>query len=126
MEQRIVTIAGNKPEIIKLSELVKSFDNGFQNLFVYSGKHYSKNMSDDFFKELDVKIDHNLNCCTSNPDDLTKDMKDFLLKISPKCIILYGGTNTTLSAVLAARMINCKRNGQLLLAIWKNNGESLD
>jgi UDP-N-acetylglucosamine 2-epimerase len=108
LECKIVTIAGNRPEIIKLSELVKSFDNGFQNLFIYSGQHYSKNMSDDFFKELDVKVDHNLNCCTSNPDVLTKNIKDFLIKVSPKCVILYGDTNTSLSAALAARMINCK------------------
>ena len=108
LERKIVTIAGNRPEIIKLSELVKSFDNGFQNLFVYSGQHYSKNMSDDFFKELDVKVDFNLNCCTSNLVVLTKNIKDFLLKLSPKCVILYGDTNTSLSAAIAAKMINCK------------------
>jgi len=103
-----VTIAGNRPEIIKLSELVNSFDDSYQNFFVYSGQHYSKNMSDDFFNELGVKPDYNLRCFTSNPYLLTKNIKDFLLKVSPKCVILYGDTNTTLSAALAARMINCK------------------
>lgn len=108
MKPTAVTIAGNRPEIIKLSGLVNSFDESYQNFFVYSGQHYSKNMSDDFFEELGVKTDYNLRCCTSNPYLLTKNIKDFLLKVSPKCVILYGDTNTTLSAALAARMINCK------------------
>jgi len=108
LKPTVVTIAGNRPEIIKLSEFVKSSDDGYQNLFVYSGQHYSKNMSDDFFNELGVKTDYNLRCCTSDPYILTKNIKDFLLKVSPKCVILYGDTNTTLSAAMAARMINCK------------------
>lgn len=108
LKPNVVTIAGNRPEIIKLSELVKSFDDSYQNLFVYSGQHYSKNMSDDFFRELDVKVDYNLRCCTSNPDVLTKNIEYFLREVSPKCVILYGDTNTTLAAALAARKINCK------------------
>jgi len=108
LKPQAVTIAGNRPEIIKLSELVKSAGDHFENLFVYSGQHYSKNMSEDFFKELGLKTDYNLGCCTSNPVVLTKNIRDFLIHVDPKCVILYGDTNTTLSAALAARMINCK------------------
>jgi UDP-N-acetylglucosamine 2-epimerase len=103
-----VTIAGNRPEIIKLSELVKAFDDSIENLFVYSGQHYSRNMSDDFFNELDVRVDYNLRCSTSDPHVLKQSIEDFLLKVSPKCVILYGDTNTTLAAALAARKMNCK------------------
>jgi UDP-N-acetylglucosamine 2-epimerase len=48
----IVTISGNRPEIIKLSELVKSFNGIYKNAFVYTGQHYSPNMRDVFFEEL--------------------------------------------------------------------------
>jgi len=108
LKPKVVTIAGNRPEIIKLSELVKSFDEGIDNVFVYSGQHYSKNMSDDFFKELDVKVDYNLGCSTSNPNVLTQSIESFLNKVAPNCVILYGDTNTTLSAALAASKIKCK------------------
>lgn len=108
MKHKVVTIAGNRPEIIKLSELVKCFDDSIENLFVYSGQHYSKNMSDDFFKELDVRVDYNLRCSTSDPHVLKQSIEDFLLKASPKCVILYGDTNTTLAAALAASKMNCK------------------
>ena len=105
---KAITIAGNRPEIIKLSELVKSIDNSFENFFVYSGQHYSKNMSDDFFEELDIKVDYNLRCSTSNPNILAQNIEGFLQKKSPNCVILYGDTNTTLAAALAARRTNCK------------------
>ena len=48
----IVTIAGNRPEIIKLSELVKSFNEIYKNAFVYTWQHYSPNMRDVLFEEL--------------------------------------------------------------------------
>ena len=51
----IVTIAGNRPEIIKLSELVKSFNGIYKNAFVYTGQYYSPNMRDVFFEELEVE-----------------------------------------------------------------------
>jgi UDP-N-acetylglucosamine 2-epimerase len=54
----IVTIAGNRPEIIKLSELVKSLGGTYKNAFVYTGQHFSPNMRDIFFDELNVKIDY--------------------------------------------------------------------
>jgi UDP-N-acetylglucosamine 2-epimerase len=48
----IVTIAGNRPDIIKLSELVKAFNGIYKNAFVYTEQHYSPNMRDVFFEEL--------------------------------------------------------------------------
>jgi UDP-N-acetylglucosamine 2-epimerase len=65
-------------------------------------------MSTDFFDEMGVNIDHNLNCNTSNPSILANTIRDFLIKASPEYVILYGDTNTTLGAALAARMTNCK------------------
>jgi UDP-N-acetylglucosamine 2-epimerase len=57
---KIVTIAGNRPELIKLSEVVKSIDKRYQNVFVYTGQHFSRNMSDNFLNELGIEIDYNL------------------------------------------------------------------
>jgi len=108
LRHKVVTIAGNRPEIIKLSELVKSLDDSFESRFVYSGQHYSKNMSDDFFKELDVNVDDNLKCSTSDPNVLSESIGAYLHRYSPECVILYGDTNTTLAAAMAARKIECK------------------
>ena len=36
----LVIIAGNRPEVIKLSELVKSSFEGYKHAFLYTGQHY--------------------------------------------------------------------------------------
>ena len=48
----IITIAGNRPEIIKLSELVKSFNEIYKNASVYTWQHYSPDMRDVLIEEL--------------------------------------------------------------------------
>lgn len=65
-------------------------------------------MSDDFFNELNVKVDHNLKCCTSNAFILASKIEKFLLHLSPRYVIVYGDTNTSLAAALAAKKTNAK------------------
>jgi UDP-N-acetylglucosamine 2-epimerase len=103
-----VTIAGNRPEIIKLSELVKMLDYNFKSAFVYTGQHYSSNMKDIFLDELGVKFDYDLKSNTSDVDTLRNNIRKVLQQTHPKYVIVYGDTNTTLAGALAAKDENCK------------------
>jgi UDP-N-acetylglucosamine 2-epimerase (non-hydrolysing) len=107
----IVTIAGNRPEVIKLSQLVK-FLNGtknFKHVFLYTGQHYSHNMKDIFFDALDVQPDYDLRSDTSDVTTLKNNISKFLLITKPQFVIVYGDTNSTLAGALAAKdMANCK------------------
>jgi UDP-N-acetylglucosamine 2-epimerase (non-hydrolysing) len=105
---KIVIIAGNRPEIIKLSELVKSLDNVSQNEVVYTGQHYSQNMSDTFLKELGVRVNCNLNSYTSQLDILVRGIENYLSKSLPTHVLVYGDTNSSLAGAIAARNTNCK------------------
>ena len=105
---KIVTISGNRPEIIKLSELVKSLDTISHNEFVYTGQHYSQNMSDDFLAELGVRVDCNLNSYTSDLDVLVTNITRYLSKSLPTYVIVYGDTNSSLAGAIAARNMNRK------------------
>jgi UDP-N-acetylglucosamine 2-epimerase (non-hydrolysing) len=107
-KSKLVTIAGNRPEIIKLSELVKLLGNQYENLFVYTGQHYSQNMRDVFLKELNVKFDYDLMCGTSDLDILRKNICELLQTVRSKYVIVYGDTNTTLAGALAAKDVGCK------------------
>ena len=104
----IVTIAGNRPEIIKLSELVKALSHNYNNAFVYSGQHYSSNMKDVFLDELDVKFDYDLRANTSVVGILRYNIRRLLKDIQPSYVIVYGDTNTTLAGALAAIDEKCK------------------
>jgi UDP-N-acetylglucosamine 2-epimerase len=103
----IVTIAGNRPEIIKLSELVKSLEVNYKSGFVYTGQHYSHNMRDVFFDELEVKFDYDLKSSTSDVNVLRKLIQKFLKDTRPKNVIIYGDTNSSLAGALAAKDANC-------------------
>jgi len=103
-----VTIAGNRPEIIKLSELVKMLDCKYMSAFVYSGQHYSPNMKDIFLDELGVKFDYDLRSNSSDVNILRNNIREVLQHTHPKYVIVYGDTNTTVAGALAAKDENCK------------------
>ena len=105
----IVTIAGNRPEVIKLSKIVKDLDCRYEHAFVYTGQHYSENMKDVFFEELNVQPDIDLKLSTSNISVLTKSVSNFFSRKSPTHVIVYGDTNSTVAGALAAKKVfNCK------------------
>lgn len=103
----LVTIAGNRPEIIKLSRLIKSFTENDRNAFVYTGQHYSYDLRDVFLKELDVTFDHDLQSNTSQVIELRQNIRKFLIKTRPKFVAVYGDTNSSLAGALAAKDVNC-------------------
>jgi UDP-N-acetylglucosamine 2-epimerase len=99
----IVTIAGTRPEIIKLSDLVQLLAGQSNHALLYTGQHYSDNMKNIFFDELKIKPDYDLGCDTSDVSKLTESMLKFLEKIKPPYILVYGDTNSTLAGALAAK-----------------------
>ncbi len=104
----IVTIAGNRPEIIKLSELSKHLSKRYRNAFVYTGQHFSNNMRDVFLNELEVKIDFDLESNTSEVQLLREKIRTLLEKTCPSYVIVYGDTNSTLAGALAAKDVGCQ------------------
>jgi len=108
VEQRkvdVVTIAGTRPEIIKLSELVQLLGSSqhYNQLLLYTGQHYSDNMKSVFFDELRIKPDYDLRCDTSDVGMLKGSIVKFLSKIKPRYVLVYGDTNSTLASALAAK-----------------------
>jgi UDP-N-acetylglucosamine 2-epimerase len=103
----LVTIAGNRPELIKLSELVKSFPQ-YKHAFLYTGQHYSNNMKEIFSDEFDVQPDYDLACNSSDLNFMQDRITDFLRKTKPKYVLVYGDTNSTMAAALATKVVGCK------------------
>ena len=59
---KVVTVLGTRPEIIKLSPLIPLLDAEFEQVLVHTGQHYSWEMDQMFFQELQVREpDYNLN-----------------------------------------------------------------
>ena len=101
----IVTIAGTRPEIIKLADLVQLLDDRGKHALIYTGQHYSDNMKSIFFDELKIKPDYDLRCDTSDVATLKENMLRFLREIRPQQILVYGDTNSSLAGSLAAKEV---------------------
>ena len=113
----IITVIGARPQIIKAAaisrEISKNFNNQINEIIVHTGQHYDKNMSEVFFNELNVpKPDYNLKVGSASHAVQTSNMimglESIFLQVNPDYIIVYGDTNSTLAAAIAASKINIK------------------
>jgi UDP-N-acetylglucosamine 2-epimerase len=105
---KLVTVAGTRPELIKIADLVSLLDNKYNHSLLYTGQHFSNNMKDIFFDELKITPSYDLKCNTSDIDILKNNIVKTLEIIHPHYVIVYGDTNSTMAAALAAREIKSK------------------
>lgn len=101
---RIITVAGTRPEIIKLCEFVKKMNKKYDgHSLIYTGQHYSDNMRDIFFDELGIVPQYDLKANTSDVSELRRKVSQVFHKIKPEFVIVYGDTYSTMAGALAAK-----------------------
>lgn len=110
---RIITVIGARPQFIKAATVSRRFKD-FTNcneLIIHTGQHYDKNINDIFFNELNIPAPkYNLNVGSASHGYQTAQMiekiETILVDESPDCVLVYGDTNTTIAAALAAVKIH--------------------
>ena len=55
MKTKIMTIVGTRPEIIKLSMIIKLLDKNLNNILVHTGQNYDYELNEIFFKDLGIR-----------------------------------------------------------------------
>lgn len=112
---KIVTVIGARPQIIKaagLSRAIKEkFSTQIKEIIVHTGQHYDQNMSQVFFDELGIpQPDINLSVGSGSHGAQTAKMiegiEEILVNEKPDAIVVYGDTNSTLAAGVAASKIH--------------------
>jgi UDP-N-acetylglucosamine 2-epimerase len=103
-----ITVAGTRPEIIKLAEIVPLLNKKYNHALLYTGQHFSENMKDIFFDELDMVPDYELKSNTSDIGVLRDNIATTLKELNPRYVIVYGDTNSSMAAALAAEQIKSK------------------
>lgn len=106
---KLMTIVGTRPEIIKMSAIMKKCDKYFDHIIVHTGQNYDYELNEVFFKELGIREpDYYLGVVGNDLGEtmgnvITKSYQ-LLEKIKPDALIVLGDTNSCLSVISAKRL----------------------
>src|SRR3990172_11449913 len=100
---KIMTILGTRPEIIRLSLIIKKLDAVSDHILVHAGQNYSKSLKDVFFKELGVRQpDYYLGAESSSIGaqvaKIIEGAHEVLQKHQPDQVLIFVYTNIILAA----------------------------
>ena len=112
---KLLTIIGARPQIIKAAaisrEIAENFSDKIKETILHTGQHYDENMSGLFFTELGIpEPDINLNVGSASHGKMTakiiSGVEEVLNEEHYDGVILYGDTNSTLAASVAASKLH--------------------
>lgn len=106
---KLMTIVGTRPEIIRLSEVIKKCDKYFEHILVHTGQNWDYTLNEIFFNELELKKpDYYLNSVGENLGqtigNIISKSYEILLKEKPDALLILGDTNSALSSISAKRL----------------------
>ena len=106
---KLMTVLGTRPEIIRLSAVMRCADRYFDHIMVHTGQNYAPELNDIFFRDLKLrKPDHYLDAVGA---DLGETMGAIIAKSyrvmlaeKPDALLVLGDTNSALAAISAKRL----------------------
>lgn len=105
---KIMTIFGTRPEIIRLSLVLKKLDGLCEHTTVHTGQNYHESLSDIFLRDLkvrqpDLHLGIRANSFGEQIGQILSKVDSAIEEHSPDKILILGDTNSALSAIIAAR-----------------------
>lgn len=106
---KVMTIVGTRPEIIRLSAVIKACDRYFDHTLVHTGQNWDYALSDVFFEELGLrKPDHFLGVAGASLGETMGNIiarsYDLMAGDRPEALLILGDTNSALAAISAKRL----------------------
>lgn len=106
---KVMTIVGTRPEIIRLSEIIKKCDRYFNHVLVHTGQNWDYTLNQVFFEELGLRApDYYLDSVGKNLGETMGNILaksyDLFLQEKPDAVLILGDTNSALSAISAKRL----------------------
>lgn len=107
---KVMTVVGTRPEIIRLSAVIKKLDQSeaIDHVLVHTGQNYDYELNEVFFKDLDLrKPDYFLDAAKGTPMETIGNVlikiDPILEKERPDAFLVLGDTNSCLCAIAAKR-----------------------
>lgn len=106
---KVMTITGTRPELIRLSEIIKKADIYFEHVFVHTGQNYDARLNDIFYEDLGIRRpDYYLGVAGGSLGETMGNIiaKSYTLmeKEKPDALLILGDTNSALAAISAKRL----------------------
>jgi UDP-N-acetylglucosamine 2-epimerase (non-hydrolysing) len=106
---KVMTIIGTRPEIIKLSEIIKKCNIYFDHVLVHTGQNYDYRLNEVFFKELGLREpDYYLGVMGDNLGqtigNIIAKSYELMTEVKPDAILVLGDTNSCLCVISAKRL----------------------
>ena len=106
---KVMTIIGTRPEIIKMSEIIKKCDQYFDHILVHTGQNYHYMLNEQLFKDLSLRLpDYCLDVVGDNlgvtMGNIIMKSYELMQKVKPDALIVLGDTNSCLSVISAKRL----------------------
>lgn len=104
---RVLSVVGARPQFVKLAPIARALEGRAEHVVVHTGQHYDELMSDVFFRDLGIaEPDENL-AVGSGPHGaqtgaMLAGLEPILERYEPDWVLVYGDTNSTLAAAIAA------------------------
>ena len=108
--KKIITIAWTRPDLIRLSEIIKKLDKYTDHIFVHTWQNFTIQLHDQFFDDLNLRTpDYQLNIKEQYVwfkfiGYMFQEIEKILLKEKPDAILILWDTNSALSAYVAKRL----------------------
>ena len=109
---KIATILGTRPEIIKMAPIIDEISKrGINQIILHTGQHYDEEMSDNFFRDLEIPTpDYNIHVGSGTHGNQTglmmQGIEEVLLEEKPDIVLVQGDTNAVLAGALVASKLH--------------------
>lgn len=105
---KLITVVGTRPEIIRLSRSINSFDKSFDHILVHTNQNYDKNLKDIFFEDLKIRkpnytFDHKKLDIYEIMSNNFIQIEKIIKKEKPDAFLILGDTNSSLTSYVAKR-----------------------
>lgn len=106
---KVMTIIGTRPEIIRLSAVIKKCDKYFEQILVHTGQNYDYSLNQVFFEDLELREpDYYLDAVGADLGEtignIIAQSYKLMVEIRPDALLILGDTNSCLSAISAKRL----------------------
>lgn len=106
---KLMTIIGTRPEIIRLSAVIKKCDRYFEQILVHTGQNYDYELNQIFFDDLGLRAPNDyLDAVGADLGETIGNIiaKSYALMVreKPDALLILGDTNSCLSAIAAKRL----------------------